>query len=129
MMPQDIPATCNGYGKKLSIEHAISCPKGGFVLVRHYDAAKEWGALASRALVPSAITYEPKINRRTVQRERTRAGAWQESGTADGGADIVGESKGGSGRTANRAARVSGRLLQVQVPAELRVDVTTHEFW
>ena len=28
LMPQDIPATCNGCGKKFSIEHALSCPNG-----------------------------------------------------------------------------------------------------
>ena len=32
LMPQDIPATCDGCGKKFSIEHAVSCPKGGLVL-------------------------------------------------------------------------------------------------
>ena len=66
LMPQDIPATCDGCGKKFSIEHAISCPKGGLVLARHDDAEKEWGALGARALVPSAITYKPKINSTTV---------------------------------------------------------------
>ena len=66
-MHQDIPATCSGYGKKFSIEHALSCPKGGLALVRHDDTTKKWGTLGSQALVPSAITYEPKINSRTVQ--------------------------------------------------------------
>ena len=75
LVPQDIPATCKGCGKKLLIEHALSCPKGGLVLARHDDAAKDWGALGARALVPSAITYEPKINSRTVQGEKTGARA------------------------------------------------------
>ena len=66
-MPQDIPATCDCYGKKLSIEHALSFPKEGLVLARHDKTAQNWGALGARALVPSAITYEPKINSRTVQ--------------------------------------------------------------
>ena len=74
-MPQDTPTTCDGCGKKFSIEHSLSCPKGGLVLAQHDDAAQEWGALGSQALVPSAITYEPKINSRTVQGERTGAGA------------------------------------------------------
>ena len=78
LMPQDIHATCNGCGKKFLIEHALSCPKGGLVIARHDVDAKEWGALGSRALVPSAISYEPKINSRTVQGERTGDGAWQE---------------------------------------------------
>ena len=56
-MPQNIHATCNGCGKKFSVEHALSCPKGGLVLAWHNDAVKEWGTLGSWALVPSAITY------------------------------------------------------------------------
>ena len=74
LMPQEIPATCDGCGKHFSFKHALSCPKGGLVLARHDDATKEWGALGSQDLAPSAITYEPKINSRTVQWERTGAG-------------------------------------------------------
>ena len=59
LMPQDIPATCNGCGKKFLIEHALSFPKGGLVLARHDDAAKEWGNLGARDLVPSARTSPP----------------------------------------------------------------------
>ena len=90
LIPQAIPANCDGCGKNFSIEHALSCPKGGLVLARHNGAAKEWDALGSRALVPSAITYELKINSRTVQGERTRDGVRQEGGGSDGGADTVG---------------------------------------
>ena len=46
-MSQDIPAICDGCGKKFLIEHALSCPKGGLVLTWHDDAAKEWGALGA----------------------------------------------------------------------------------
>ena len=67
LMPQDIPATCDGCGKKFSIEHALSCLKGGLVLARYDVAANEWGSLGARALVPSAITYKPKINSRIVK--------------------------------------------------------------
>ena len=121
-MTQDIPTTCNGCGRKFSIEHALSCPRGGLVIARHDDAAKEWGALGARALVPSAITYEPKINSRTVQGERTGAGARQEGGEADGGMETV-------GRTVNGAARLVGQTGQVVVPAESRADVSAHGFW
>ena len=89
-MPQDIPATCDGCGKKFLIEHALSCPRGGLALARHGNAAKEWGALGARALVPSAITYEPKTNSKTVQGERTGARARQKGGEADGVTDTVG---------------------------------------
>ena len=83
----------------------------------------------SRALVPSAITYKPKINSRTVQGERTRAGERQEGGEADGGTDNVGEAQGGRGRTVNRADRLVGQLGQVVVPTELRADASAHRFW
>ena len=56
-------------------------------MARHDDAAKEWGAFGAWVLVPSAITYEPKINSRTVQGERTGARERQKGGEADGGTD------------------------------------------
>ena len=97
-------------------------PKGGLVLAWHNDAAKEWGALGARDLVPSAITYEPKINSRKVQGERTGDGARKEGGEADGGTDTV-------GRAVNGAARLVGQPEQVVVPSESRADVSTHGFW
>ena len=80
------------------------------------------GALGSRALVPSAIIYKPKINSRTVQGVRIGAGARQEGREADGGTDTV-------GRTVNGAARLVGQPGQVVVPAESRADVSSHSFW
>ena len=62
--------------------------------------------------MPSAITYEPKINSRTVQGERTGAGARQEGGEADDGTD-----------------RLVGQPGHVVLPAELRADVSAHGFW
>ena len=94
------------------IEYALSYPKGGLVLTRHDDATKVWGVLGARSLVPSAITYKPKINSSTVQGERTAAGARQEGGEADGGTD-----------------RLVGQPGQVVVPAESRADVSNHDFW
>ena len=116
-MPQDIPATCDDCGEKFSIEHAISYPKGGLVLGRHDDAAKEWGALGDQALAPSSTTYEPKINRRTVQGERTGARAQQGGGGADGGADTVGAAQECRVRTVNGADILVGQPRQVVVPA------------
>ena len=95
MMPQDIPTNCDDCGKKFSIENSLSCPKGGLVLARHEDTAKDWGDLGARDLVPSAITYKQKINSRTVHAEGTGDRARQESGTSEGGAEIVGEAQGG----------------------------------
>ena len=90
-------------------------------MARHDGAAKEWGALGSRLLVPSAITYKPKINSSTVQGERTGDGVRQEGGEAGGGTDTV-------GRTVNGAAGLVGQPAQVVVPAESRADVSSHGF-
>ena len=57
---------------------------------RHDDATKEWGPLRDRALIPSAITYEPKINSRTVHGGRTESGEQHNGGAADGVANTVG---------------------------------------
>ena len=108
-MPEEIPATCDGCSKIFSNKQSISYPMSSFVLERHNDAAKEWVLLGDQALVPGAITYKPKSNSRTVHWERTGAGARQESGTASGGADIVGEAKEGSVRTVNRLDILVGR--------------------
>ena len=77
------------------------------------------------------ISCEPKINNRTVQEEKTGTVAQQEEGTAKCGMEIVGEAQGGggSGRKVNRAAVLSRRPGQVEVPAELRADVSAHGFW
>ena len=64
--------------------------KGWTCMARHDDSANEWGARGSRFLVPSAITYGPKINSRTVQEEKTRARERKEGGLADDGAETVG---------------------------------------
>ena len=95
-----------------------------FFLVSQNDTAKEWEALGARYLVPSAITYEPKVNSRTVRGERTGGGARQENGTANGGARTV--EKYQVGRTVNGVARLLGRPGKVEVPAELRADVCSH---
>ena len=129
MVPQDIPATCNGCGKKLLIEHALLCPKSGLILVQHDDTTKELGALRARDLVPIAITYKPKSNIRTVQGKRTRSGVRQKRGTAGGGADTEVESQGGRGKTVYSVDRLVGRPGQIELPSESRADVSAHGFW
>ena len=66
-MPQDIPATCEGCGDKLSIDKSLSYPLGCLILERHDYASNEWGTLESWDLTPSAKYYETLIISRTVQ--------------------------------------------------------------
>ena len=98
-------------------------------MVLHDNSAKEWGDLGSWALVPGAITYEPKINSRTVQGERTGARARQEGGESNGGTDTVGTYQGGKARTVYGAVRLVWQPGQVVVPAESRADRISHGFW
>ena len=74
IVPLNLSTDCDGCGQKFSVPYALSFPNGALVLARQNDAAKEWGALLARAINHSAISYEPKINSRTVQGERNRAG-------------------------------------------------------
>ena len=67
LMSQEIPETCDGCGQKFSIELALSFPKCGLVMARNNDSAKYWFTLGAWDLTPSTISYEPKINNRTVQ--------------------------------------------------------------
>ena len=99
-------------------------------MARHDDAAKEWGALGSWEFIPSAISYEPKINSRKLQGERTRARARQDIGTSKSGAEIVGDSQGGGvrGKTINGEDVLERRMGQVKVLADPRTDVSAHEF-
>ena len=40
IVPLNLPIDCDGCGKKFSVPHALSCPKGDLVLERHNDATK-----------------------------------------------------------------------------------------
>ena len=74
LIPMNLPADCGGFRKNFTVEHTLTCPKEGLVLVSFDDNTKEWGALGGLVLTPSAIYYEPHINSRIVQGGRTRSG-------------------------------------------------------
>ena len=97
--------------------------------MRHDDTAKEWGALGAWSLIPRAITYEPKINSRTVQGDRTGSRERQEGGISDGGADTVGEAQGGRGWAVNGAVILVRMSVQIELPADSTADLSAHSFW
>ena len=53
---------CDGCASPFTVEHGLSCKKGGFVSIRHDDVRDEAGALAGQALTTGKITYEPSIS-------------------------------------------------------------------
>ena len=131
LMDQYIPTTCDGCGKKLLIEHALLCPKGGLVIEWHDNAENYWSTLGCRSLTTSDIYYGPKINISTVHRESTGAGVLREGKTADGSMNVVGEAQGDKKNisTRYRASELGRDPGQVAVPSESRSGVSAHSFW
>eukprot|EP00956_Cyclotella_meneghiniana_P042116 scaffold248361_cov42-Cyclotella_meneghiniana.AAC.1 len=62
LKPLGMPETCDGCGKQMTVEHALSCKVGGLVHIRHDDVAQEWGYLCGLGFKPSRVSYEPLIN-------------------------------------------------------------------
>jgi hypothetical protein len=61
LQPLSLPDRCDGCEAKFTVDHALSCKKGGLVLLRHNDVAAEWHTLCAAALTPSAVSDEPLI--------------------------------------------------------------------
>ena len=57
----NLPQHCNGCGTGFSVEHALSCKKGGLVSIRHDDVRYEAGALAELALPKNRVSCKPFI--------------------------------------------------------------------
>jgi hypothetical protein len=78
LAPLDLPDRCDGCGQRFSLGHAMSCKKGGLVLLRHNDVADEWHHLCAQALTPSAVSDEPLIHRGRAGNERATANGAEE---------------------------------------------------
>ena len=53
---------CDGCNKPWSVSHALSCPFGGLVTVRHNEARDEIMETCCAAYAPSRVRDEPRIN-------------------------------------------------------------------
>jgi hypothetical protein len=67
MKPNNLPERCDGCGDPFSVDHAMSCRKGGLVIHRHDDVAGEWHQLCASALSPTKVSDEPLIPQSQVQ--------------------------------------------------------------
>ena len=70
--PAALPKRCDGCQQKFSVEHALSCRKGGLILLRHNEVAEEWSRMCSAAHTPSAVSHEPLI---PTSEDRMQVGA------------------------------------------------------
>ena len=59
--PANLPDFCDGCGAGLTLDHGLSCKRGGLVGIRHDDARDEWAHLCSIALTDSRVVIEPTI--------------------------------------------------------------------
>jgi hypothetical protein len=59
--PSDLPASCDGCDARFTLQHALSCKKGGLVIFRHNEIRDELVHMAGKAMTPSAIRDEPLI--------------------------------------------------------------------
>ena len=62
LRPLCVCSYCDGYDEGFSVEHRLSCTKGGLVTMRHGDYRNEAGALTDLALTAGKFSYEPLIN-------------------------------------------------------------------
>ncbi len=51
--PRGLPERCDGYREPFTVEHGLSCKKGGFVGQRHDNICEELAHLCLMALTPS----------------------------------------------------------------------------
>jgi hypothetical protein len=61
LKPTSLPPRCNGCGEHFTIEHPMSCRKGGLILHHHNDLVSTWGQLCGQAHTPSTVSDEPLI--------------------------------------------------------------------
>ncbi len=60
-LPLDMPQQCDGCNEQMTVEHALSCKKGGLVHIRHDNVADEWQHLCVTALSFARVEREPRI--------------------------------------------------------------------
>ena len=60
--PMGLCSHCDGCAAPFTVEHELSCKKGGLVSIRHDNARDKAGALVGQALTTRKITYEPSIS-------------------------------------------------------------------
>lgn len=61
LTPLSLEPVCDGCGEKFTVQHAMSCKKGGLVSRRHEAGKQEWIALSQLAFGRSRVVDEPYI--------------------------------------------------------------------
>jgi hypothetical protein len=117
LVPLGLPERYDGCGQRLSLGHAMSCKKGGLVLLRHNNVAAEWHHLCAQALTPSAVSDEPLIHRGWDGNGRTNAEGAEEPPELRGATSLSTGSEGG----ARQQSLTSESLIPMRPATETRI--------
>ena len=70
--PPDMCKKCDGCGENFTLSHALSCKKGGLIIMRHNEIEDELGDLLSQALTPLAVRDEPSMKSNPTVRNKPK---------------------------------------------------------
>jgi hypothetical protein len=62
LRPHNLPERCDGCNAPFTVNHAMCCPKGGLIAIRHDEMKMEWHSICAAAFKPSRVTDEPEIH-------------------------------------------------------------------
>jgi len=62
LRPHNLPERCDGCKAPFTVNHAMCCPKGGLIGIRHDEMKMEWHSICAQAFKPSRVTDEPEIH-------------------------------------------------------------------
>jgi hypothetical protein len=113
LRPKGLCKRCDGCGAGFTVEHGLSCKKGGLVVQRHDDLRDEVGELAAMALTKARVSYEPEI----FYGRGVNAGQQSEAERAAAEANLVAAAS----NVPQRRTNIAGN--------EARGDVAVHGFW
>ena len=69
---QHLPSHCDGCNSTFTVQHALSCKKGGLVIGRHNEIAGELLYLCQKAFKHSAVRDEPSILCHGTKKSKTQ---------------------------------------------------------
>ena len=67
LTPQNLPDQCDGCHERFTVDHAMSCRRGGLIIQRHDDIKMEFQQLCAYAFKPSVVSNEPIIPQARTQ--------------------------------------------------------------
>ena len=119
----------------MTVEHALSCKKGGLVHIRHNDLAREWRWLGCCAFSPAYATHEPYIESSGEHETRETAAADGRQQTPPTGTPAPPPAtqqpprRQRQQRTTQQQQPSEASPTRVTVPEAQRADVGIHSFW